>query len=226
MNMMNVKEMSQKHWKLGAITVGAVAMALVIGGTVTTLATSSDIGATEAQTIALAHAGVSETQATKITVQKDVDNGVMEYDVEFWVENVEYDYDINASTGEIISYDWDVEKIMTDTASTNDTTSTTDDTQQVETPVETTSTAVVESQTAETQTVADESYIGEAQAVEIALAHAGIAESDTVRLKTEFDIERGVAEYEVEWKVGTMEYDYTIDAATGSILEYDVELDD
>lgn len=77
--------------------------------------------------------------------------------------------------------------------------------------------------TASTTSTTD--YIGEIEATVIALAHAGLTEADTSKLKVEFDVERGVAEYEVEWEIGRKEYEYTINARTGEILEVDVDYD-
>lgn len=70
--------------------------------------------------------------------------------------------------------------------------------------------------------------ITEAQAKEIALADAGVAEadvgSDFIRIRLERDDGRQV--YEVDFYVGAAEYDYDIDAATGAILGRDYDIDD
>lgn len=189
------KGINKKH-----LSVCILAMALAIGTTISVAAITTDIGAEAAKEIALTHAGVTEAEVTRPTSKLDMDKGVYEYDVEFWVDTVEYDYEIHATTGAILEYDRDVKK--------------------TETVREVPTTATVSA------TVDSDSYIGEASAKEIALAHAGVAEEDVTRLKMEFDMERGVAEYEVEWKIGKMEYEYTIHATTGAILKYDVELDD
>lgn len=63
----------------------------------------------EAQTIALNHAGVTLEEATIYKVKADVENGRSVYDVEFAVGATEYDYEIAQDTGEILSYDADVE---------------------------------------------------------------------------------------------------------------------
>lgn len=60
------------------------------------------IGEDEAKNIALTHADVSNP--TMLHIEFDLDDGVMVYDVEFYSDNVEYDYDINAVTGTILEY--------------------------------------------------------------------------------------------------------------------------
>lgn len=69
------------------------------------------------------------------------------------------------------------------------------------------------------------SYITEAQAREIALAHAGVGASDTVFLKSCLDWDNGCAEYEVEFYCGWQEYDYDIDAVTGAVRRFDHDCD-
>jgi len=68
--------------------------------------------------------------------------------------------------------------------------------------------------------------IGAEAAKAAALAHAGVSESQTAELKVERDYDDGRLEYEVEFKAGGMEYEYTIDGANGSILEHEKEWDD
>lgn len=61
----------------------------------------------------------------------------------------------------------------------------------------------------------------EAQA--IALEHAGVTAEEAVGLHTVLQIDDGRQEYEVEFRVGHLEYDYEIDAATGTILSADMD---
>ncbi len=68
--------------------------------------------------------------------------------------------------------------------------------------------------------------IGEARAKETAMSHAGVAEADIRDYKIERDTDDGVGVYEIEFKAGGYEYDYEIDAASGSILKFDREQDD
>jgi uncharacterized membrane protein YkoI len=59
----------------------------------------------EAQAVALNHAGVTVAQTARLTVRYDADDGRPEYEVEFRVGAYEYDYDIDARTGRILSFD-------------------------------------------------------------------------------------------------------------------------
>lgn len=63
----------------------------------------------EAASIAKEHAQV--TDCTLLPVQLDQDDGRQVYDVEFFTaDGKEYDYEIDAATGEVLSYDYDAER--------------------------------------------------------------------------------------------------------------------
>ena len=63
----------------------------------------------EAIEIALRHAGISSENATRITCEYDVDDGVKEYEVEFHAGKYEYSYDIHAETGKILSREKEID---------------------------------------------------------------------------------------------------------------------
>ena len=69
----------------------------------------SDIGAEKAKSIALKHAGLAASDTAFIYANLDYENGLRVYDVEFFSGNKEYDYKINAATGDIVSFDQDIE---------------------------------------------------------------------------------------------------------------------
>ena len=90
-----------------------------------TTASNADIGEAKAKEIALAHAGLAEADVVFVRVNLDYDNGRNEYEVEFYSGNIEYDYDIDAASGEIVSYDQDAEyyaptQAMNNSASSTD----------------------------------------------------------------------------------------------------------
>ncbi len=63
------------------------------------------------------------------------------------------------------------------------------------------------------------------KAIEIALAHAQINAADAMGIKAELDNEQGRSVYEVEFRVGRVEYDYTIHSQTGTILSAETDAD-
>ena len=63
----------------------------------------SEISLDEAKEIALSYAGVKSEEAVFTKAKLDYDDGRAEYELEFIVGNTEYEYDIDASTGEVIS---------------------------------------------------------------------------------------------------------------------------
>ncbi len=69
----------------------------------------SKITLDQAKEIALKHANLSENQVAFIKENREFDDGIEKYEIEFYFDNKEYDYDINANTGDIISYDYDIE---------------------------------------------------------------------------------------------------------------------
>lgn len=69
-----------------------------------------------------------------------------------------------------------------------------------------------------------EGYIGLDAAKTAALSHAQLAESDVVFTKSILDDDDGVAEYEIEFVANSKEYEYSIHAESGDIIEYDVDM--
>lgn len=151
----------------------------------------------DAKQIALDHAGISESETDRLRVKLDYDDGVQEYEVTFYVGNREYDYDIDAATGTIRSFDSEIEDDYS-----------------------------IASAPSAAPAASSSSTITEAEAKQIALDHAGVSESETERMRVKLGRDDGVQEYEVNFYVGNREYDYDINAATGEIRSYDSEIDD
>ena len=62
------------------------------------------IGAKRAKEVALKHAGISEQKPYELEVEIDFEHHRMVYEVEFHAASGEYEYDIDATTGEIVDY--------------------------------------------------------------------------------------------------------------------------
>ena len=65
--------------------------------------------------------------------------------------------------------------------------------------------------------------ISASDALRIALGHAGVSAAAASGVKTDLDIDDGIAVYEVEFLAGGYEYEYDIDAATGTVLKCEKE---
>ena len=61
----------------------------------------------QAEQIALDHLGLSKNQATRLHTEYEIDNGTGHYDVQFHSGEWEYEFEIHAETGEILSCDRD-----------------------------------------------------------------------------------------------------------------------
>ena len=68
------------------------------------------IGEDAARQAALAHAGLTDDGSVQfVHTELDRDDGRTVYEVEFWTGSSEYDYEIDAVTGEVLHYDYDAE---------------------------------------------------------------------------------------------------------------------
>ena len=61
----------------------------------------------EAKNIALTHANLTEDTVSLLRTEQEYDDGVLVYEIDFTHGDFEYDYKINANTGEVVSYDRD-----------------------------------------------------------------------------------------------------------------------
>ncbi len=95
--------------------------------------------------------------------------------------------------------------------------------QQQPTPAQQQQSAPQQPTPAPQQPAQNNNYISVDQAKNIALGQAGFSASSVNFVKTKLENDDGRTEYEIEFYNGTTEYSYTIDAVTGSVLEYDVE---
>ena len=80
------------------------------GGTIRgTANTDAYIGYENALAAALADAGLDSSQVTGAETEMDCENGVIIYEVEFSYNGQEYEYDIDASTGQIVNMETDID---------------------------------------------------------------------------------------------------------------------
>ena len=72
------------------------------------LTRSGSVTQEQAQSMALEHAGLTADQVDRLHTEYEVDDHIPRYEVQFDYDGWEYDYEIHAETGEILSYDKDL----------------------------------------------------------------------------------------------------------------------
>lgn len=61
----------------------------------------------QAENIALEYAGFTADQASRLRTEYEVDDGIPQYDVSFYEGDWEYEFEISAKDGHVLSYDKD-----------------------------------------------------------------------------------------------------------------------
>ena len=68
---------------------------------------TNEITAEKAKEIALKHAGLKASEVRDLDIEKDRDDGIMKYEIDFESGRAEYEYDIDAETGKILKAEKD-----------------------------------------------------------------------------------------------------------------------
>ena len=227
------------------------------------------IGRDGALAAALEFAGLAEGEYTWADVDPELDERVPCYEVELIVDGKEYDYGVQAFSGEVIQgaaipdlltpgpamqpedtpavTEAEAEAIALADAGVDEAAATvrtkqdyddgalrwdvefTDQTSRYEYEIAAADGAILSSQKEAlpgAQNAPADGDIGQDGAKAAALDHAGLTEDQVSRLNCHRDMERGRLEYEVEFRADGYEYEYTIDGATGSILDHERDRDD
>ena len=74
--------------------------------------------------------------------------------------------------------------------------------------------------------LAPDPELTEDQALAIALEHAGLTEEQVSYLNAHLDRDDGRWVYEIEFREGRTEYEYSVRASDGKIVDYDKDWDD
>ncbi len=70
--------------------------------------TAEGISEERAKEIALAHAGVKEENLSGYSMKKDTEDGQKTYEIEFYVDNTKYEYEISRKDGEILKHETEI----------------------------------------------------------------------------------------------------------------------
>ena len=174
------------------------------------------IGESKALEIALAHANIKTEDLLFSKSTLDYDDRKVVYDVEFFAQDKEYDYEIDASTGNIISFDTDMEyNFIPPVTSSNQPAAA-----PQEQPTVQDQTIASSGQPSENQSQASSS-LTEDQIKQIALNKVPGATMEHIRIKQDYDDGRMIYEGKIIYQ--QMEYDFEIDSLTGNILDWEAE---
>lgn len=152
------------------------------------------IGLEKAKQIALNHAGENLSSVKFDDQELDREDGV--YELEFSSPGMEYEYDIYALSGKIVSVEKETNRIEKEQSEQN---------------------------TADEQAKV---LLTKDQAIKVALKHAKLQHDEVDFDDIERDNDDGEITWEIAFDFGSYEYEYEIDAKDGTILDYEKELDD
>ena len=214
---------------------------LLFSGCTRAQTTSSEIEEQQAKQIVLAHANISESDITKLVIEKNSKDNTNVYTVKFSTNNKTYEYFVNRVNGEIIKSSYesivtpknDVSNNSTDkenssNSNTVDTTNKhtiTNNSNKQDTSSNNTDTNQTSNQNASTKQSSTSSSITKEQAKTIALSHANVDISDTRMFRIIPEYDDGIAVYNIEFYANNKEYDYEIAQSDGRIVSYDYDIE-
>ena len=169
---------------------------------------SAYIGVEAAKSAAFAHAGLDASQVTMGEVDFDYEDGRMVYELEFYANGAEYEYDIDASTGAVVKSSQEGGRTQTGSGAGSGGASGN-------------VSSGAGSGTAQSGAGGTSADIGREAALAAALNHAGVSQDQVYGLEVKQEYDDGRLEYEIEFKTGSWEYEYIISAADGAILDYE-----
>ena len=186
------------------------------------------ISAEEAEKAALDHAGIAAGEATVIKTEYDRDDN--DYDVEFTAGEYKYEYDIGAADGSVIEFSKKIIGLSNTTPNISGTTS--PDTATSPAKTETSSQSDKTTQPAQTTppapttqpTVSESGGITLEEAKAAALEQEGLTESGVTFIKAISDSHDARTIYEIKFVTADYEYDYKIDANSGTVLSNSKEM--
>ena len=136
--------------------------------------------------------------------EKDVTFVKVELELE---DNNRYEYDVDFYSGNV-EYDYEIDAVSGAILSAD---------RDIEN-------YVIPTQPSTTATNTQSSEISVERAKQIALSHTGVGSARFKKAK--LDYENGIKVYEIEFKVGNLEYEYDINVSNGAIISSSVEVDD
>ena len=89
------------------VTTAMLYASMIVGSGSIGAAAAESTTADYAVSIALKDAGLSEDEVTIEEVEKETEQGASVYEIEFWTDVKDYEYDIAVADGEIVKVSWE-----------------------------------------------------------------------------------------------------------------------
>ena len=201
---------------IGMIAGGAAVAVVLIGGvSAYAVWNQRDIGGEQAKQIAYEDAGISEKDVDRVHILKDRDDGRYVYEIGFVESAYQRDYEIAASNGKILSKEVEqVESVQNGTGNLQQGQQGRQEQANMN-----------DQQTAQTNTNGQQTVqISIESATQMVLDKVPGATSDQLRINLDYD--DGISKYEGELRYEGFEYDFEIDANSGTFLEWKEEKQD
>lgn len=206
----------------------------------------------DAKGIALKHAKLSESDVIFTEVKLNTENGASVYEVEFTKDGDKFDYTVDAVTGVIVDFSVNKtgEQSSSSAASSSAPESSSSSSASSSNPQsskpassskpQSSSKPASSSKPQSSSKPASSSKpqssskpvssstptaknITEAQAKDIAVKHAKLLANNVTFKEVKMKTEKGIQVYDIKFVTGDTEYEYTIEAAAGDIIEYSSE---
>ena len=152
----------------------------------------------QAKQIAVADANVDTTSAVFTKMSSDYDDGLMKWEIDFVAGNTKYEYEINSIDGTILKKEIEVVTQAGFPQEAN--------------PYQQTLGVDPTGQTGV--------KVSAERAKEIAVQHSGVDATNVILTKQEYDIEHASPRWEIEFVIGTLQYEYEISAVNGAVLKF------
>ena len=175
--------------------ISSLAFSLLLVFSLSISAFAAEISAQQAKEIALNDAGYKEADVAYIRAEVDYENGVKEYDIEFLVKgaevNYEFDYEVRAADGKVLSKEKEAERAKAPAANP-----------------------------APAVNPAPSGDIGKEAAIKAAYEAFGVKAEEVKLIKAEKDYDDGVVVYDVEFaKDYECKYSCEVVAASGKVID-------
>ena len=159
---------------------------------------ATNISLNQAKQIAANDAGFDVNAVAFTKMSSDYDDGLMRWEIDFVANNMKYEYEINSNDGTILKKEVEV---ITQSGFP-----------QEANPYQQT--------LAVDPTVQNGIKVDANKAREIAVQHSGVDAANVILTKQEYDIEHATPRWEIEFVIGTLQYEYEISAVNGAVLKF------